>query len=36
MGDAIYSLFLAIVIWLALKLDDSGGGGRRGRIPVAG
>ncbi len=35
-GDFIYVLFLAIVCWLALNIDDSGGGGKRSRIPAAG
>jgi hypothetical protein len=35
-GDFTYILFLAIVCWLALNMDNTGGGGKRARIPVAG
>ena len=35
-GALIYVLFLAIVCWMALNIDDSGGGGKRARVPVAG
>lgn len=35
LGDAIYILFLAICIWLAIRLsDDDRGGGKRARIPA--
>ncbi len=27
-------LFIAIVIWLAIEIINSGGGGRRSRLPV--
>jgi hypothetical protein len=27
-------LFLAICVWLAIKLSDGGGGGRRARVPA--
>jgi hypothetical protein len=27
-------LFIAIVIWLAIQIIDSGGGGRRSRLPL--
>ncbi len=33
-GDIIYILFLVICIWLAVNIDDSGGGGKRARIPA--
>ena len=28
-------VFLAMVIWLAIEITSSGGGGRRKRVPVA-
>jgi hypothetical protein len=34
MSDATFVLFLLVVIWLALQLDDTDGGGRRARIFV--
>ncbi len=27
-------LFIAIVIWLAIEILNSGGGGRRSRVPI--
>jgi len=27
-------LFIAIVIWLAIEIINSGGGGRRSRLPI--
>jgi hypothetical protein len=27
-------LFIAIVIWLAIEIINSGGGGRRSRLPL--
>jgi hypothetical protein len=36
LADLIYLLFLGIVCWLALFLDDEGGGGgKRARLPGA-
>ena len=34
LGDLIYVLFLAIVVWLAVSGGDDMGGGRRARLPV--
>jgi hypothetical protein len=34
MGDLVYVLFLAVVIWLAVQADGGGGGGRRARVPA--
>lgn len=34
-SDIAFVVFIAIVIWLATKLDDNDwGGGRRARIPA--
>lgn len=27
-------LFIAIVIWIAIEIINSGGGGRRSRLPI--
>lgn len=35
MEDLGFALFLAVVCWLAVKLNDGDGGGRRSRVPVA-
>ncbi len=35
-SDLIYLMFLGICLWLAVHWDDSGGGGRRSRVPVLG
>jgi len=35
LSDAIYLLFLAIVIWIALYWDSDIGGGKRSRVPAA-
>lgn len=35
LSDATFLLFLAICCWLAINLDDSGGGGKRSRVPAA-
>jgi len=34
-SDLTFVLFLAVVIWLALKTDGDLGGGKRSRVPVA-
>jgi hypothetical protein len=35
LADLLYIVFLALVVWLAIKLwDDGDGGGWRGRIPI--
>jgi hypothetical protein len=34
MGDIIYVLCLAIVVWLANEYTGGDGGGKRGRVPV--
>ena len=34
MEDLAYVLFLAVVVWLAVQLNDGGGGGRRARMPL--
>jgi hypothetical protein len=33
MGDLVFVLFLAVVVWLATQIDDSNGG-RRARVPA--
>jgi hypothetical protein len=33
-SDAIFLLFVAIVIWIALTIDGDWGGGKRSRVPV--
>ena len=35
LSDAVYILFLAIVVWIAVQISDGGGGGRRARIPIS-
>ena len=36
MEDAIFVVFLCMVIWLASEFtDNDGNGGRRARVPVA-
>ena len=36
LDDLVYILFLAIVVWLAVRLwDDTGSGGKRSRQPMA-
>jgi len=35
LSDAIYLLFVAICLWLAVNYDDNGGGGKRARVPAA-
>jgi len=34
-SDITFILFLAVVIWLALKTDGDWGGGKRSRVPAA-
>jgi hypothetical protein len=34
MGDILYVLCLAIVVWLASEYTGGDGGGKRGRVPV--
>jgi hypothetical protein len=33
--DAVFVLFILIVLWVAITYDGGGGGGRRARLPVA-
>jgi hypothetical protein len=35
MADLVFALYLVIVVWLAVHMDDGDGGGRRARIPAA-
>lgn len=32
--DAVFVLFILIVLWLAITYDGGGGGGRRARVPL--
>jgi hypothetical protein len=34
MADLSFVLFLVIVLWLAVHIDDGDGGGRRARVPA--
>jgi hypothetical protein len=35
MSDLGFLLFIAVLVIIALGTDDSGGGGRRARVPAA-
>jgi hypothetical protein len=33
-SDVIFALFLLVLVWLAARIDDDWGGGKRARIPA--
>lgn len=34
-ADLVFALFLVVLIWIAARIDDDWGGGKRARMPAA-